>query len=169
MPTIKIVPFPGVPGPQGPRGLQGIQGETGLTGPMGPAASPVVYTSTLSADGLTFTGTPTTARYIKNGKLVFVYIDVDLDNITNFGTGQYRLTLPFAPAFHSDAYAGTIHKYSNGQPNYYSIKGHLFPNDNKVYLWTVGNSPDEPFYQGSPVTLTTSDRFHISFVYEAVE
>jgi hypothetical protein len=38
MPTIKIVPFPGVPGPQGPRGLQGIQGETGLTGPMGPAS-----------------------------------------------------------------------------------------------------------------------------------
>lgn len=37
MPTIKIVPFPGVPGPQGPRGPQGIQGETGLTGPMGPS------------------------------------------------------------------------------------------------------------------------------------
>lgn len=39
MPTIKIVPMPGVsvPGPQGPRGLQGLQGETGLTGPMGPA------------------------------------------------------------------------------------------------------------------------------------
>lgn len=39
MPTVKIVPFPGVPGPQGPRGLQGIQGETGLTGPMGPAGT----------------------------------------------------------------------------------------------------------------------------------
>lgn len=44
MPTIKVVPFPGVPGPQGPRGLQGIQGETGLTGPMGPAGSSTAYT-----------------------------------------------------------------------------------------------------------------------------
>lgn len=40
MPTIKIVPFPGVPGPQGPRGLQGIQGERGLTGPIGPQGEP---------------------------------------------------------------------------------------------------------------------------------
>jgi hypothetical protein len=169
MPTIKIVPFPGVPGPQGPRGLQGIQGERGLTGPMGPAGEPTVYTSTLSADGLTYTSSPTTARYIKNGKLVFVYIDVDLNNITNFGTGQFKLSLPFAPAYHSDAYAGTIHKYSNGQPSYYSIKGHIFPNDSFVYLWTINGSPDEPFIQGNPVTLTTADRFHISFVYEAVE
>ena len=36
MPTVKIVPFPGVPGPQGLRGTQGIQGEQGLTGPIGP-------------------------------------------------------------------------------------------------------------------------------------
>ena len=39
MPTVKIVPFPGVPGPQGPRGTQGIQGEQGLTGPIGPAGA----------------------------------------------------------------------------------------------------------------------------------
>lgn len=37
MPTIKIVPMPGVtvPGPRGERGLQGIQGEVGLTGVTG--------------------------------------------------------------------------------------------------------------------------------------
>lgn len=51
MPTIKIVPFPGVEGPQGARGLQGIQGETGLTGPIGPAG----------ADGDATAYTPTTA------------------------------------------------------------------------------------------------------------
>jgi len=38
MPTIKIVPMPGVlmPGPTGPQGPRGYQGETGLTGAMGP-------------------------------------------------------------------------------------------------------------------------------------
>ena len=53
MPTIKIVPFPGVEGPQGPRGLQGIQGETGLTGPIGPAGADgdaTAYTPTTPAD-----------------------------------------------------------------------------------------------------------------------
>lgn len=44
MPTIKIVPFPGVPGPQGPRGLQGIPGEQGLTGLIGPAGDPGITT-----------------------------------------------------------------------------------------------------------------------------
>ncbi len=169
MPTIKIVPFPGVPGPQGPRGLQGIQGEIGLTGPMGPAAEPVSYTPTIYSDGASLSGASVTGRYIKNGKLVFVYVDVDLDNVTDFGTGQYKIQLPFAPAFHSDAYAGTIHKYVDGSPTYYSVKGHLFPNDTKVYLWTFGNGQETPFLPTSPVNLTSQDRFHISFVYEAVE
>jgi hypothetical protein len=166
MPTIKIVPFPGVPGPQGPRGLQGIQGEQGLTGPMGLPAEPVTYTATFTANGFEDAGDLTTARYIKNGKLVFVYVDVQLDNVTNFGSGQFTISLPFNPAFHSDAYAGTIHKYVDGEPTFYSLKGHIFPSDPKVYLWTIA-SPDIPFLQGSPVELTTSDRVHISFIYES--
>lgn len=36
MPTVKIVPFPGVPGPTGPQGPRGYQGDPGITGPMGP-------------------------------------------------------------------------------------------------------------------------------------
>ncbi len=39
MPTVKIVPFPGVPGPTGPQGPRGYQGDTGLTGPMGPTGA----------------------------------------------------------------------------------------------------------------------------------
>jgi hypothetical protein len=50
MPTIKIVPFPGVPGPQGSRGPQGIQGETGLTGPIGPAGDATAYTPANSSN-----------------------------------------------------------------------------------------------------------------------
>lgn len=36
MPTVKIVPFPGVPGPAGPQGPRGYQGDPGVAGPMGP-------------------------------------------------------------------------------------------------------------------------------------
>jgi hypothetical protein len=50
MPTIKIVPMPGVPGPTGPRGLQGLQGETGLTGPIGPAGDATSYTPETESD-----------------------------------------------------------------------------------------------------------------------
>lgn len=53
MPTVKIVPFPGVPGPQGPRGTQGIQGEQGLTGPIGPAGADgdaTAFTATTPGD-----------------------------------------------------------------------------------------------------------------------
>jgi hypothetical protein len=57
MPTIKIVPFPGVPGATGPRGAQGIQGETGLTGPIGPAGDATAYTPNESSNWNT---TPTT-------------------------------------------------------------------------------------------------------------
>jgi hypothetical protein len=152
MPTIKIVPFPGVPGPQGEPG---------------PAAAPVTYTPTFSATGLTFTSVPATGRYIKNGKFVYVHINVELDNVTNFGTGQYKVTLPFPAASNADAYGGSIHKYIDGSPTHYSIKGHLFTGDTNMYLWTVGGSPDEGFVQGNPVTLTTADKFHMSFVYEA--
>ena len=154
MPTIKIVPFPGVPGPQGEAG---------------PAAAPVTYTPTFTATGLSFTGTPTTGRYIKNGKLVYVYINVELDNVTNFGTGQYKVSLPFASASNSDAYAGAVHKVVTGQPiEHHSIKGHLIQGDTTLYLWTIGATQDQPFVQGTPVTLTTADKFHLAFVYEAV-
>lgn len=50
MPTIKIVPFPGVPGPAGERGPAGIPGQTGLTGPMGPAG-PAGAAGTNGSDG----------------------------------------------------------------------------------------------------------------------
>jgi hypothetical protein len=59
------------------------------------------YTPVWSGTGLTYTGTPTSGFYIKIGNLVQIQITVDFDNVTNFGTGQYSLTLPFTSKYHT--------------------------------------------------------------------
>ena len=174
MPTIKIVPFPGAPGPQGPRGLQGIQGEQGLTGPMGPAGEPgesfvfpdpEAWTPVLSATGFSQTSNPATGNYMRYGKMVVANLTVPFSNVTNFGTGQYSVTLPFAAAKHTDIWAGTLHNTSSN--DFYSIKGHINAGESTMTLWYIaGDSKDERFDYNSPIILGTDDLFHMNFIYE---
>jgi hypothetical protein len=123
------------------------------------------YSPLWSGTGLTYTGTPTTGSYITVGKLVLVQIDVEFDNVTDFGTGQYSLTLPFSSKYHTDVYGGSIHDVG-GSTDHYSIKGHLVPSSNIMTIWNLKSSAqDEPFDHNSPIVLTTSDKFHMSFSY----
>ncbi len=145
------------PGAQGPQGEPGDL-DSGTT-------TIQTYSSILSATGLVFSGTPTTAEYIKVGNLVQVQIDVEFDNITNFGTGQYSLTLPFASKYHTDVYGGSVHKVNSGI-SHYSLKGHLSPSSNVMTVWAIGsNAVDQEFDHNSPVNLTVADKFHMSFSY----
>jgi len=124
------------------------------------------YSPVWSATGLTFTGTPATGSYIKIGNLVTVQIDVLFTNVTNFGTGQYSLTIPFASKYHTDVYGGSIHDVVNQGIDHYSIKGHLSPGSTTFTMWNIGSSAkDEPFDHNSPFVLTTSDKCHMSFSY----
>lgn len=168
MAVIKIVPMPGAKGDQGDQGPIGPQGEIGPVGPAGPAAEPALYVPTWSGDGLVYTGAPAFGSYIKNGTMVFVQISVDMTNVTNFGSGQYSITLPFTSRWHTDVYGGSIHDTSGN--DHYSIKGHLNSNSDVATLWYVsGSSKDEPFIHNAPINLTASDLFHMSFVYESEE
>lgn len=124
------------------------------------------YSPTWSGTGLVYTGTPATGFYIKIGNLVTVQVDVDFDNVSNFGTGQYSLTLPFSSKYHTDVYGGSIHKVVNQGIDHYSIKGHLTNGSSAFTIWAVGsNAADEPFDHDSPVGIDTDDRFHMSFSY----
>jgi hypothetical protein len=124
------------------------------------------YSPVWSGTGLTFTNTPTTGSYIKIGNLVIVQIDVIFTNVTNFGTGAYSLTLPFASKYHTDVYGGSIHKITNQGTDHYSIKGHLSPASSSFTIWAVGsNAADQPFDHDSPVNIDTDDKFHMSFSY----
>jgi hypothetical protein len=124
------------------------------------------YNPVWSGTGLTFTGTPATGSYIKIGNFVIVQIDVIFTNVTNFGTGQYSLTIPFASKYHTDVYGGSIHDVTNQGVDHYSIKGHLLPSSTSLTVWNLASSAkDEPFDHNSPFVLSTDDKFHMSFSY----
>jgi hypothetical protein len=90
-------------------------GPMGPQGPAGPESNPVAvrYTSNFLATGLTYTGTGATAPgynsyYVKNGALVTFYIEIICSTVTNFGTGQYSMSLPFLPAQGGNHFAGWV-------------------------------------------------------------
>jgi hypothetical protein len=114
----------------------------------------------------TFTGAPLfTGSYTKLGNLVHFQIDVDMDNITSFGTGQYYVTLPF-PAEHNYQFSdGCLHDISASDQ--YSIMGHVVAGASQLKLLSVAsNGKHVPFTHNVPVTLATADNFHLAGTYE---
>ena len=123
------------------------------------------YSPVWSGTGLAFTGTPATGSYIKIGNLVTIQIDVLYTTVTNFGTGQYSLTLPFASKYHTDIYGGSAHDTSPTL-THYSLKGHLTPSSATMTLWQhAGSSADAPMDFNTPFNALTDDKFHMSFSY----
>lgn len=123
------------------------------------------YSPTWSGTGLTFTNTPATGSYIKIGNLVMVQIDVLYTTVTNFGSGQYSLTLPFPSKYHTDVYGGSAHDTAPTL-KHYSLKGHLTPSSSTMTLWQhAGSGNDEPMDYNTPFNPGTEDKFHMSFSY----
>lgn len=123
------------------------------------------YSPTWSGTGLTFTGTPATGSYIKIGNWIMLQIDVLYTTVTNFGTGQYSLTLPFASKYHTDVYGGSAHD-TLPSLKHYSLKGHLSPSSSTMTLWQhAGSGEDEPMDFNTPFSAATADKFHMSFSY----
>jgi hypothetical protein len=128
----------------------------------------VTYSPTWSGTGLAFTDTPATGSYIKMGNFITVQMDVVFTNVTNFGTGQYSITVPFVSKYHTDVYGGSVHKITNQGIDHYSIKGHLVNGSTTLTLWIIGSSAqDQPLNNNTPVNLDTDDKFHMSFTYIA--
>lgn len=120
-------------------------------------------------DQPTFTGAPLfSGRYIKtSGNLVHFEIQVDMDNITDFGTGQYYVTLPFNAKYGYSFRDGCYHDISTETD--YHVSGHVFAGSNSLRLNTsvkVGGSvEDSPFNSTNPVALNAEDNFHIAGTY----
>lgn len=117
----------------------------------------------------TFTGDPLfTGSYVKmSNNLVHFQIQVDMDNITNFGSGQYYVDLPF-PAKHAYQVSdGCLHDISSGRE--YPVTGHVAAGESRLYLQSIdasGNSAfNIDFTATAPVTLATADNFHIAGTY----
>lgn len=115
---------------------------------------------------LTFNGTPlVTGSYNRIGNIVHFAIDVDMDNITNFGTGQYYIDLPFPARRNYLLSDGCLHDISTGDE--YAILGHILAGSNRLTLLsTASNGRQVPFEHNVPVTLNVADNFHIAGTYE---
>ena len=113
----------------------------------------------------TFDGAPLfIGTYVKTGPMVHFQIQVDMDNITNFGTGQYYVDLPFDAKYGYQVKEGCLHDISTS--NQFAIGGHVAAGTNRLYLtYTGSNGQDEMFDFNSPVTLAVEDNFHISGNY----
>lgn len=138
------------------------------------------YTPTLSATGLTFTGTGNTyptynSYYVKNGQLVSFFIEVNLSTVTNFGTGQYKLQLPFMPLWGKNHFPGWVHPDITVPAD---DSNHIILNVDTAGLTDVLDihylvlSPASPkpvienqFSQTNPYTLTTNSRIYVNGTY----
>lgn len=118
----------------------------------------------------TFNGAPLfVGSYVITGPQVHFHINVEFDNITNFGTGQYYLDLPFPAKYAYELTAGCLHDVSTSTD--YPITGHVYAGESRMLLKSIdaqGNTSFAvPFTHTTPVTLTTADSFHISGNYIA--
>jgi hypothetical protein len=130
----------------------------------------VVYTVSGGTSGTqpTFSGPPLfSGSYIRIGSLIHFQIQVDMDNITNFGTGQYFLTLPFKAKHGYMFRDGGLHDISTSRE--YHVSGHVYADSNIMKLFTTdsqGNTLyDFPFTSTEPIILNVADNFHISGTY----
>lgn len=117
----------------------------------------------------TFSGDPLfTGSYTRWGNMCHFQIDVDMDNITGFGTGQYYVDLPFDADFNYQFADGCLHDISEARD--YPIMGHVLAGENRLYLKSIdaqGNTAyNVPFTSTVPTTLATADNFHIAGTYE---
>jgi hypothetical protein len=149
---------------KGDDGADGTDGEDGATGPAAEETSFTVNGGTLGTQP-TFDGAPLfSGSYVKNGPLVHFQIQVDMDNITNFGTGQYYMNLPFTPKYGYQLKNGCLHDISTGKQ--YAIGGHVYAGNSQMLLsFTDSNGQDADFDHNSPVTLNAADNFHIAGSY----
>ncbi len=170
----------GPQGEQGPQGIQGVQGIQGISGTSG-LETYTRYSPIFQATGMTFTGSGATyptynSYYIKSGLLVSFVIQIDFTTVTNFGTGQYKVALPFAPAFGYNHFNGWIWADPNVDPD--TGTGHTILNADTAGITTVldlhylkqsggANSPirEGLWTQALPVTLTSISKAYINGTY----
>lgn len=136
--------------------------------PTVPVDTPFAVVGGTSGTQPTFSGTPLfTGTYSKNGPLVHFQIQVDMDNITNFGTGQYFIELPFTSKHNYKMRDGCLHDISAGKD--YAISGHVAAGSNVLYLFSTDTQSstvfDIEFTRNNPTTLATADNFHIAGTY----
>ena len=147
-----------------------------------PEPSAIRWSPLFQATGLTFTGTNGTyptyeSHYVRYGQLVTFNIKVKLTTVTNFGTGQFKVDLPFEPiptaANHFSAWAWV----DPSQPAD-ELNGHIqlvadhIPGSQTLGLHWLKETTASPkpvieslLVQGTPVTFTTASEMYVNGTY----
>jgi len=143
------------------------------------------WSPVFAATGLTFTGSGSTyptynSYYVKFGQLVTFNIKIDMTTVTNFGTGQFTVALPFLPiptaANHFSAWAWVDPSQPADELNGHiqMVADHL-PNSQTLDIHWLKETTAAPkpliesiFSQGTPVSLITASKMYINGTYIAV-
>lgn len=123
----------------------------------------ITYTPTWSGTGLAFTGTPAIGIYSRVGKMITYNIQVSCTTVTNFGTGQYSITLPPGlPSGYSFQHLGGLHKNSS----HYTILADLGAGSTTVTLYhPTANGSQDVFSHNKPVVVTTASTWYVAGTY----
>ena len=101
-------------------------------------------------------------KYCLVGDLVQFEIIVNLTNVTDFGTEQYTLTVPFAPRQNQAFRTAGLHSASN----HYAIMLDVVAGNTTGKLYYSGsNGQDLAMTKNAPHVLDTSDLFYVSGLY----
>ena len=114
----------------------------------------------------TFSGDPLFAGHYSLIDVICNFtVNVDMDNITSFGTGQYYIKLPFPAHDNILLSDGCFHDESGSDQ--YAVLGHVDAGSDIMKLFSVAsNGRHVPFEYNVPVTLNVADNFHIRGTYE---
>ncbi len=148
-----------------------------------PPHPPIRYSPTLSATGMTFTGTNSTyptydSWYVKQGYIITFWINVNLTTVTNFGTGQLQLQLPYPPHtgtmnhFNGWVWYDPINQSNPDLSNHIILNVDHMPGSQTLDLhWLGGDTPTpKPVREfiltgSSPYQLTTNSKIYINGTY----
>ena len=146
----------------------------GATGPTGPAASDSDPWTTYTPDWTAATTNPVlgngniTGRYKQIGKTVFVSVKVNMGSETEYGEGQWRVSLPVAAQSGYSAILPTT-LLDNGTNWYQGISYTEYGGSTSyVTLTYTGSVVLSVVNSAAPFTWTTGDAFSFSGSYESV-
>ncbi len=125
----------------------------------------IAFNSTWTGTGLAYTGTPATGFYSRVGKMIFFTIRVNCTTVTNFGTGDYSLTLPtgLTPSIHN-VVEGGLHHVATGA--HYMLNMDIVPSTLTAELYyPQSNGTMARMDYNSPHTLQTADFFYFTGMY----
>lgn len=150
-----------------------------------PTPTAVRWSPIFQATGMTFTGSGATyptyeSYYVRHGQLVTFNIGINLTTVTNFGTGQYKVDLPFEPipsaGNHFSAWSWVNPALPSDELNGHKqlVADHI-PGSQTLDLHWLKETTASPkpliesiLLQGTPVTFTTASKMYVNGTYICV-